>query len=82
MSFWGVFTTVTVTVILLKINGGGSNNSITRRQVTVVVEFKLEPSTGNLNSTTDVDILYMICTVINNNNNNDRLTAFDPGQPG
>jgi len=65
MSFWGVFTTVTVTVILLKINGGGSNNSITRRQVTVVVEFKLEPSTGNLNSTTDVDILYMICTVIN-----------------
>jgi len=65
MSFWGVFTTVTVTVILLKINGGGSNNSITRRQVTVVVEFKLEPSTGNLNSTTDGDILYMICTVIN-----------------
>jgi len=65
MSFWGVFTTVTVTVILLKINGGGSNNSITRRQVTVVVEFKLEPSTGNLNSTTDVDILYMICNVIN-----------------
>jgi len=23
-----------------------------------------------------------IHTVINNNNNNDRLTAFDPGQPG
>jgi len=37
------------------------------------------------NDFTFVILAYPVCLgkeAINNNNNNDRLTAFDPGQPG
>ena len=41
---------------------------------------------ANISAVTVIDnseiFLYKVVAKINNNNNNDRLTAFDPGQPG
>ena len=39
-------------------------------------------STSVVQTTAEIHILFNVCSVKYNNNNNDRLTAFDPGQPG